>query len=177
MTILLGLIFIVISFSLYFIPEVLLSEEWRTAREIKRNLKENKKEEKAEQERQKKQWLEYERNMRAKEESDKKEKEKQSRFNMYKMLRQKIEQMPIYKRWRNEVLERCNNKCQMCGISNNLEVHHRNSFYSIFKRNNISNIEQAFECKELWDTSNGEVLCVECHKKMESSKKMKELNQ
>ena len=95
----------------------------------------------------------------------------------YKELRKEIEQMPIYDRWRNEVLVRCNNKCQMCNINNNLEVHHRDSFYSILKRNCILSLEQAFECKELWDINNGEVLCAECHEKMESSKKMKELNQ
>lgn len=97
--------------------------------------------------------------------------QKDAEYQKYLEIRVKIEKMPIYKRWRNDVIERCGNKCQMCGISNSLEVHHRDSLYSIIKRFKITNTEQAFECKPLWNTENGEVLCKECHDKMESSKK------
>ena len=101
--------------------------------------------------------------------------QKNSQYESYARFRIEIEQMPIYQRWRQDVLKKCGNKCQMCGSSKNLEVHHRVSLYLLLKQNNISSTDQdrisrAFECKSLWDVGNGEVLCKECHDKMESSK-------
>ncbi len=100
-----------------------------------------------------------------------KEKQKAFIYESYLTLRKQIEQMPIHKRWRQSVIDKCGNICQMCGADKKLEVHHRDSFYSIIKQNNITTIEKAFECKLLWNTENGEVLCEGCHDKMESSKK------
>lgn len=88
----------------------------------------------------------------------------------YEELRKQIEEMPIYKRWRDDVIKRCGNKCQMCGNNSKLEVHHRVSLYSMINRFKITSTEQAFECIYLWSIENGEVLCKECHDKMESSK-------
>ncbi|MEI8337565.1 MAG: DUF4116 domain-containing protein [bacterium] len=102
---------------------------------------------------------------------DWKEKQKAFRYESYLALRKQIEQIPIHKRWRQSVIDKCGNMCQMCGADKKLEVHHRDSFYSIIKKNNITTIEKAFECKLLWNTENGEVLCEGCHDKMESSKK------
>ena len=34
--------------------------------------------------------------------------------------------------------------------------------------NNISTIEQALECKELWDMNNGYSICYKCHKDIET---------
>lgn len=92
------------------------------------------------------------------------------KYQKYSILRKQIEQMPIYERWRQDVINKCRNRCQMCGTNNNLEVHHRVSFYLLLKQHNITLIEQAFENKYLWNIDNGEVLCKECHDKMESSK-------
>ena len=92
------------------------------------------------------------------------------KYQKYSILRKQIEQMPIYERWRQDVINKCRNRCQMCGTNNNLEVHHRVSFYLLLKQYNITSIEQAFENKHLWNIDNGEVLCKECHEKMESSK-------
>lgn len=98
-----------------------------------------------------------------------KQEQEENQYKKYSVLRKRIEQMPIYERWRQDVINRCINKCQMCGINNNLEVHHRVSFYLLLKQYNITSIEKAFENKNLWNIDNGEVLCKECHNKMESS--------
>lgn len=92
------------------------------------------------------------------------------KYQKYSALRKQIEQMPIYERWRQDVIRKCGNRCQMCGTNNNSEVHHRISFYLLLKQHNITSMEQAFENRYLWDIDNGEVLCKECHDKMESSK-------
>jgi 5-methylcytosine-specific restriction endonuclease McrA len=94
----------------------------------------------------------------------------ENKISRYRLLRKQIEQMPIYERWRQDVINKCRNRCQMCGNNNNLEVHHRISLYLLLKQFNINSIEQAFENKHLWNIDNGEVLCKECHDKMGSSK-------
>jgi len=90
-------------------------------------------------------------------------------YEKYKELRKEIEFMPIYKRWRESVMGKCNHICQMCGSNKNLQIHHLDSFYKIIKQHRINSIEEAFECKQLWSIDNGEVLCKECHDKMDSS--------
>jgi hypothetical protein len=63
--------------------------------------------------------------------------------------------------------------CQLChaSIKENkslrLEVHHPKSFDDICNENNVSTIEQALECKELWDLNNGVSICYTCHKDVE----------
>ena len=99
-----------------------------------------------------------------------KQERRDNQYEKYLELEKRIRQMPIYERWRQDVMKKCENKCQICGSNKKLEVHHLDSFYSILKQNNIDTIEKAFECKQLWDIDNGEVLCKECHDKMESSK-------
>ncbi len=102
-------------------------------------------------------------------------KSKEEEYQKRSDLRKQIEQMPIYERWRRDVMKKCGSKCQICRSPNNLEVHHNPSFDSILRRNGIISKEQAVDCKELWDIDNGEILCKECHNKMESSKKRNEL--
>ncbi|MDP2944150.1 MAG: HNH endonuclease signature motif containing protein [bacterium] len=91
-------------------------------------------------------------------------------YKTHQTLRVEIMQMPIYERWKKDIFEKCGGKCQMCGKIDNLEVHHRYSFYKIIQNNNINTTEEAFECRQLWDIGNGEVLCRQCHIKMDSSK-------
>jgi phage shock protein C len=96
---------------------------------------------------------------------------------IYKELRIEIEKMPIYKNWQKEVFKKYGRICQACGVKENLEIHHRQSMYSIIKINNIDTTYKAINCKELWNIENGIVLCIKCHKEMESSKKYNKLNQ
>ena len=83
----------------------------------------------------------------------------------------RIRQTPRYQRWREEVQEKCGNKCQIdkSHADRYAEVHHLISLSKILKQNNIISIEGALGCRQLWDIDNGVVLCKECHDQMESS--------
>lgn len=83
-------------------------------------------------------------------------------------LNQLIRSMPENRQWIKQCMYRDDYTCQECGvgavIANNLEVHHIKSFAQIIKDNNISSVEEARNCYELWDNDNGMTLCKPCHK-------------
>jgi hypothetical protein len=75
------------------------------------------------------------------------------------------------KQWREAVFKRDNytciiKKCPFClnRVCNRLEAHHKITLVDILKKYNISTIEQALECQELWDINNGVTLCHDVHK-------------
>lgn len=95
-------------------------------------------------------------------------------------LRQRIHGLAIYQKWRKDGFERDNYTCLLCqqkgGILN--FDHYIKSFSSILKENKIKTVEEAVECKELWNLSNGRTLCIDCHRKTDNygHKANKELN-
>lgn len=70
-----------------------------------------------------------------------------------------------YHKWRTAVFERDNHTCQFSGIKGNgdIHAHHIKPFAQILEENSIETIEEALECKELWDVSNGVTLLREYH--------------
>jgi hypothetical protein len=75
-----------------------------------------------------------------------------------------IRRIAKYVQWRTECFIRDNFTCQNCGKhGGRLQVHHKKSFELILKENNITTIEQAINCPELWDIDNGITLCIHCH--------------
>lgn len=96
---------------------------------------------------------------------------KQEEFQRKSDFMDRIRQTPRYQRWKEEVQEKCGNKCQIdkSHADRYAEVHHLVSLYKILKQNNIISIEGALGCRQLWDIDNGIVLCKECHNQMESS--------
>lgn len=78
-----------------------------------------------------------------------------------------IRRLPEYDKWRGGVFERDNYTCRDCGQHGGyLEGHHDpKTFSQIIQENNIQTIEDALNCKDLWDIENGVTLCVDCHKK------------
>lgn len=130
--------------------------------------------ENVERRKRKKRRKEKERKMKKQEEKQKKEqarkRKKQKKYEEYKKLRSEIEEMPKYQNWRNRVFEKNRRKCEVCGAKNNLEIHHRTSFYKLVKRHNIASKIEAFECDAFWDVDNGSVVCKSCHEKTESHK-------
>lgn len=76
----------------------------------------------------------------------------------------------IYKEWVLKIFRRDAFICQECGnpSSGNLEAHHIKPFALICHENNISSVEDAKKCEELWTSNNGITLCKGCHKKTES---------
>ena len=89
------------------------------------------------------------------------------------ILKLRLRNSSKYLNWRIAILKRDNFRCQICSasIKDNktlrLEVHHAKTFNEIFKENNITNIKQALECKEIWNLDNGVCLCYSCHKDIE----------
>lgn len=70
-----------------------------------------------------------------------------------------------YRQWRKEVFTRDKFTCKKCNDNKggNLEAHHIKSLMRILDENNIKTIEDAYNCDELWDVSNGITFCKECH--------------
>ncbi|MSU45002.1 DUF4116 domain-containing protein [Candidatus Nomurabacteria bacterium] len=99
------------------------------------------------------------------------QKQKDKQYKKYSDWRKQTEQMPIYERWKRDVIQKCGNKCQLdkSHAGRYAEVHHIDSLYSIYIKNNLTSDEEIIKCKELWNIDNGIVLCKECHDKMESS--------
>lgn len=82
----------------------------------------------------------------------------------------RIRELPKYHKWRNSIYKRDRYTCQICGEKHrkgfrpNLYIHHIKSLSNIINDNSINNIDDAFDCEELWDKNNGIVLCENCHK-------------
>jgi len=76
-----------------------------------------------------------------------------------------------YRVWRHDILRRDNWTCQnqLCNKRGKykkdnvrIEVHHLNDYARIIK--GMRTLEEAENCVELWDITNGICLCRECHK-------------
>jgi len=79
---------------------------------------------------------------------------------LYIMIRHSLEM----REWRKAVFKRDNYTCQNCKKrGGNLEAHHIKAFIIIINQYNIKTLEQALECKELWNINNGQTLCKDCH--------------
>ncbi len=67
-----------------------------------------------------------------------------------KVIRDKDRNSKKYKLWKQEVLQRDNSSCCICGSKDNLDTHHIKSFYKY---------------PELrYNIDNGKILCFECHR-------------
>lgn len=85
-------------------------------------------------------------------------------------LVQRIRTCFEYRQWRSDVYQRDNFTCTECGNnkSGNLNADHITSFVTIMEKYNITTMEQALECDELWNINNGRTLCIECHRKTDT---------
>ena len=82
-------------------------------------------------------------------------------------LKQQIRNNVLSLKWRLDVFARDGFKCVNCLDSSggNLQADHIKSFSSIINDFNICSMEEAVDCKELWDLNNGRTLCKTCHEK------------
>jgi hypothetical protein len=81
-------------------------------------------------------------------------------------FREKVQSLFEYRQWRSDVFTRDNFTCQDCGLKGvYLHAHHIKLFSIIIKENNITTIEQAINCPELWNINNGITFCKKCHEK------------
>jgi hypothetical protein len=67
--------------------------------------------------------------------------------------------------WKSDVYTRDKFTCQHCGDNRggNLNAHHIKPFSMILAERNITSLEEAFKCEELWNINNGITLCESCH--------------
>lgn len=81
-------------------------------------------------------------------------------------LAMSIRNHAYYHMWVVNVFKRDHYVCQDCGqIGGDLEAHHLHKFSDILKECNIKSLEDAAQCDKLWDSENGQTLCIECHNK------------
>jgi len=81
-----------------------------------------------------------------------------------KKLAQRIRDSSKYRIWRLKVFERDKFTCVNChNIGGILNAHHIKKFYIILKEKKVKTLEEADNCKELWDVNNGVTLCIKCH--------------
>jgi 5-methylcytosine-specific restriction endonuclease McrA len=81
-------------------------------------------------------------------------------------LHKKIRHLQEYFSWRSAVFERDKYCCRDCGMKKrNLEVHHIKFFKTLKVQYKIKTLEDAKNCKELWNINNGLTLCRQCHLK------------
>ncbi len=79
---------------------------------------------------------------------------------------QRVRSLTEYSIWRTAVFNRDNFTCQHCNARGvYLEAHHIKYLYKIIKENNITSLEEARLCEELWSLDNGVTYCRECHGK------------
>ena len=71
--------------------------------------------------------------------------------------------------WQNAIKAR-DKKCVVCGSIDNLESHHIIPLKMLLIKYNIHTAEEARNCAELWDLSNGITLCQKCHYKVHGRK-------
>jgi hypothetical protein len=79
-------------------------------------------------------------------------------------LQEKLRKIKEYKKWRESIFKRDDWTCQMCekrGVY--LEAHHLVEFNRIIKIHNITTLNLARNCEDLWKKSNGLTLCRKCH--------------
>jgi hypothetical protein len=76
-----------------------------------------------------------------------------------------LRNLPEMTQWKKKILNRDNYICQYSGKQGkgDLHVHHIKPFHQILEENNITSVEEALECEELWDISNGITLAKEFH--------------
>lgn len=74
-----------------------------------------------------------------------------------------------YRQWRSDIFTRDNFTCQMCGqVGGKLNAHHIKSFSSVIQKYEITTLEEALNCEELWNINNGITHCEKCHRETDN---------
>lgn len=91
-------------------------------------------------------------------------------------LRQEIRDCQEMKNWKVAVFTRDGRACQNCfasGRKANINAHHINYLSTMIADYNITTVDAARICLELWNIENGITLCEDCHKNTHQSASLK----
>ena len=91
-------------------------------------------------------------------------------FNQYEYVRNYIQNSPEYTIWKNSIYSKKGKRCEKCGSTERLEIHHIKSFHSIVRAYQMGINNKKKTQTLLWNVNNGAVLCKKCHDEMDSSK-------
>ena len=96
---------------------------------------------------------------------------RQNYFSQYASLRKQISETAEYQEWRQSIFRIYGRKCSGygCNSTTNLEIHHPIPFGRICYNHNITTVQQALACPNLWRLDNGVVVCKSCHNQLDSS--------
>lgn len=89
-------------------------------------------------------------------------------------LKNRIRKLPEYSIWRTKVYDRDNYTCQECGDKSQkgnkivLNCDHIIPLSQVVEDNNITSIEEALSCQDIWDINNGRTLCYDGHLETET---------
>ena len=88
------------------------------------------------------------------------------KYYQFQISNKQIRNCIEYRNYRTLGFKRDNYTCQLCGQrGERLQLDHFPTPFSIIiVKNNIKTLNEALNCKELWDLSNGRTLCLDCHK-------------
>lgn len=78
------------------------------------------------------------------------------------ILNQSIRRLTENRKWADSVKDR-DKKCVVCGSIKELESDHIIPLSVLINLHNIKNLQDARDCKYLWNVNNGITLCKKCH--------------
>lgn len=87
-----------------------------------------------------------------------------------------IRRIPVYNKWRKQVLSRDGFKCIVCETHSNLQVDHIYPFSLLLQDGKITTTEQAAAYMPLWNLANGRTMCETCHRKTETYGRQRKTN-
>lgn len=94
-----------------------------------------------------------------------------SNFDRKNPINDLIRGLDFYKKWRQECFLRDKFTCQNCGQDSSLvklQLHHKTTLSELIYKNNIKTINDAINCRNLWNKENAITLCITCHKKTDT---------
>ena len=89
---------------------------------------------------------------------------------VFNKLGRAIRSTQKYVYWRKGVLSRDGYTCQCCE-SPARTAHHIKHFAEIIFENEITNLDEALKCADLWDIDNGLTVCYLCHREIHKAER------
>lgn len=84
-------------------------------------------------------------------------------------LNASIRRLTENRKWMDAIKSR-DKSCRVCGTKEDLESHHIVPLAVLVGVHGITNLDEARECKALWDLKNGMAVCSRCHYKIHGRK-------